>query len=126
MACYLYFGREDLSMFSTAQKAAFVAFDMITFPLVATIIGVVALLLCVLKLIFKIIRFQITGSSSRGLEVELATEHLILIPFLGNILHGCNLARHAFSEGYAKPFSINSCIMFMQSGPNYLARVIKW
>ncbi|SYX09019.1 hypothetical protein C834K_0565 [Chlamydia poikilotherma] len=140
MACYLTFGNEDISDYSTSQKASCVAFDLITFPVVSVIVSILASAILLIKIIAKTLKFLFQLITARcrgdeevslrqafgGLRTEMITEHLILLPLIGSILHGLALVSKADQNGYADLGSLDSAVYFMESTPAYLNNLIKW
>ncbi|WP_375793432.1 hypothetical protein O1W69_04870 [Chlamydia sp. 12-01] len=140
MACYLTFGNEDISEYSTSKKAACVAFDLITFPMVSVIVSILAWAILLIKIVAKTLKFlfQLITAPCRGddevslrrafgkLRTEMITEHLILLPLVGSILQGLILVYKANQNSYTSLGSLDSAVFFMESTPTYFANVIKW
>ncbi|MEF9497109.1 hypothetical protein [Chlamydia sp. 04-14] len=140
MACYLTFGNEDISDYSTSQKASCVAFDLITFPVVSVIVSILAWAILLIKVVAKTLKFlfQLITAPCRGdeevslteafagLRTEMITEHLILLPLIGSILQGLILVYKADQNGCASIGSLDSAVYFMESAPAYLGNLIKW
>ncbi|AAP05280.1 hypothetical protein [Chlamydia caviae] len=140
MACYLTFGNEDISGFSTSQKTSCAVFDLITFPVVSIVISILAWAILLIKIVAKTLKFlfQLITAPCRGddevslrrafgrLRTEMITEHLILLPLIGSILQGLILVYRADQNGYAELGSLDSAVCFMESSPAYLANLVKW
>ncbi|MEF9520027.1 hypothetical protein SBV45_04040 [Chlamydia crocodili] len=140
MACYLTFGNEDISEYSTSQKTSCIAFDLITFPVISVIVSVLAWAILLIKIVAKTLKFlfQLITAPCRGdeevslrqafgrLRTEMITEHLILLPLIGSILQGFILVYKANQNGYADLGSLDSAVCFMESTPAYLANLVKW
>ncbi|QVE49074.1 hypothetical protein SBV42_04820 [Chlamydia crocodili] len=140
MACYLTFGNEDTSDYTTSQKALCVAFDLITFPVASVIVSILAWAILLIKIVAKTLKFLLhfITAPCRGdekmslrqafgrLRTEIITEHFILLPLIGSILQGLILVCKADQNEYASLGSLDSAICFMESSPAYLAHLIKW
>ncbi|BAE81243.1 hypothetical protein [Chlamydia felis Fe/C-56] len=134
MTCYLNFGQQDLSDYSTSKKVVCVVFDLITFPAVSVIASILAWSILIIKIVAKTLKFLIQrGESGISLSesfgripTEIITEHLILIPLIGSILHGLALVFKGHLNNYASFGSIDSVVNFASGTPAYLEHVINW
>ncbi|WP_139414410.1 hypothetical protein [Chlamydia abortus] len=137
MACYLTFGKQDLNDFSSTTKVMCVAFDLITFPVISVVISILSWAILLIKIVAKTLKFLILGMCFRNLETsfsqvfgkiktEILSEHLVLIPFLGAIVHGLILTCKVNQSGYAALGTMDSFVNFMEGSPLYLEHVARW
>ncbi|CAG9045742.1 hypothetical protein NVRI1_00068 [Chlamydia abortus] len=137
MACYLTFGKQDLNDFSSTTKVMCIAFDLITFPVISVVISVLSWAILLIKIVAKTLKFLILGmcfldpetSFSRvfgEIKTEILSEHLVLIPFLGALVHGLILTYKVDQNGYAAFGTMDSFVSFMESSPLYLEHVARW
>ncbi|AFS24449.1 hypothetical protein [Chlamydia psittaci] len=137
MACYLTFGKQDLSDFSTTTKAMCVAFDLITFPVISVVISVVSWAILLIKIVAKTLKFLFLATCCRNQETslskvfgeiktEILSEHLVLIPFIGAIIHGLVLTYKLDENDYASIGTLDSFVSFMEGSPLYLEHIARW
>ncbi|QXE27061.1 hypothetical protein [Chlamydia buteonis] len=137
MTCYLTFGKRDLNDFSSTTKAVCVVFDLITFPVISVVISVLSWAFLLIKIVAKTLKFLVLAMCSlnletsfskvfRKLKTEIISEHLVLIPLIGGIIHGLILTYQVDQNGYAAIGSLDSFVSFMASSPLYLEHVARW
>ncbi|QEM73882.1 hypothetical protein DZK34_02780 [Chlamydia abortus] len=137
MACYLTFGKQDLNDFSSTTKAMCIAFDLITFPVISVVISVLSWAILLIKIVAKTLKFLILGLCFHApetsfsevfgeIKTEILSEHLVLIPFLGAIVHGLILTCKVNQSGYAALGTMDSIVSFMEGSPLYLEHVARW
>ncbi|EPP30217.1 putative inner membrane protein, partial [Chlamydia psittaci 84-8471/1] len=60
------------------------------------------------------------------IKTEILSEHLVLIPFIGAIIHGLVLTYKLDENDYASIGTLDSFVSFMEGSPLYLEHIARW